>query len=57
MRIPGETLNQDLLTLMEDEAKWSIHRRNQAGGLPNYFNIVHLESLEKIKPEAVGIIH
>jgi NitT/TauT family transport system substrate-binding protein len=50
-------LDQDLLTLMEDEARWSIHRRNRTGGLPNYLDIIHLESLEKIKPEAVGIIH
>ncbi len=50
-------LNQDLLTLMEDEAKWSLRSRNQIGGLPNYFKIMHLDSLEKIKPEAVSIIH
>ncbi len=50
-------LNQDLLTLMEDEAKWSINRRNRGKELPNYLDIIHLESLERIKPEAVGIIH
>ncbi|MHB8907290.1 MAG: ABC transporter substrate-binding protein [Syntrophales bacterium] len=50
-------LNQDLLTLMEDEAKFSLHRRSRTGGLPNYFGIIHLGSLEKIRPEAVSIIH
>ncbi len=50
-------LNQDLLTLMEEEAKWSLRRKHQAGELPNYLSIMHMDSLEKIQPEAVGIIH
>jgi ABC-type nitrate/sulfonate/bicarbonate transport system substrate-binding protein len=51
-------LDQDLLTLMEDEARWAIRNRLvDAKKIPNYFPFLHLEGLEQIKPEAVGVIH
>ncbi|MCK9390193.1 MAG: NrtA/SsuA/CpmA family ABC transporter substrate-binding protein [Syntrophales bacterium] len=50
-------LDQDLLTLMEDEAKWSIRHKRLKTEVPNYLAVIHWESLKKIKPEAVGIIH
>jgi NitT/TauT family transport system substrate-binding protein len=51
-------LDQDLLILMEDEARWAI--RNKLTGstrLPNYLDFIYIDGLKKIKPEAVTIIH
>jgi NitT/TauT family transport system substrate-binding protein len=51
-------LDQNLVTLMEDEAKWAMRRRlTERKDMPNYLNLIHLQSLERIKPEAVRIIH
>lgn len=51
-------LDQDLLILMEAEAKWAIRRGMvKRGPVPNYFISVYLEALETIKPESVSIIH
>jgi len=51
-------LDQDLVILMEDEAKWAIrHRVTERKEMPNYLRFIHWESLERIKPEAVRIIH
>jgi ABC-type nitrate/sulfonate/bicarbonate transport system substrate-binding protein len=51
-------LDQDLVILMEDEAGWAMRRR-LAGKkeMPNYLRFIHWENLEKIKPDAVGLIH
>jgi ABC-type nitrate/sulfonate/bicarbonate transport system substrate-binding protein len=51
-------LDQDLVILMEDETKWAMRRRlTEKREMPNYLRFIHLESLERIKPEAVRIIH
>jgi ABC-type nitrate/sulfonate/bicarbonate transport system substrate-binding protein len=51
-------LDQDLVILMEDEAKWAMrHRLTEKKEMPNYLRFIHWESLERIKPEAVRIIH
>lgn len=51
-------LDQNLVILMEDEAKWAMRRRlTKKKDMPNYLRFIHLESLERIKPEAVRIIH
>ena len=51
-------LDQDLVTLMEDEARWVMRRRlTEKKEMPNYLRFIHWESLERIKPEAVRIIH
>jgi NitT/TauT family transport system substrate-binding protein len=51
-------LDQDLVIIMEDETKWAMRRRlTEKTEMPNYLNFIHLQSLEKIKPEAVRIIH
>jgi len=51
-------LDQDLLTLMEDEARWAIRNKLvDAEKVPNYLNFLYLDGLKKIKPEAVGVIH
>jgi NitT/TauT family transport system substrate-binding protein len=51
-------LTQGLLVLMEREAKWAI-RRNLLNGkeVPNYLYFFYFQALEKVKPEAVNIVH
>ncbi|MHB8771077.1 MAG: ABC transporter substrate-binding protein [Syntrophales bacterium] len=50
-------LDQDLLILMEDEARWAIRRRGLKREMPNYLDVVRWELLGKIRPEAVTVIH
>ncbi len=51
-------LDQDLLVLMEDETRWAMRRGIiEERKMPDYFLFINLKGLEKIKPEAVGIIH
>jgi ABC-type nitrate/sulfonate/bicarbonate transport system substrate-binding protein len=50
-------LDQELLTLMEDEARWAIRNKLVDGEkVPNYLNFLHLEGLGKIRPDAVSVI-
>ena len=51
-------LTQDLLTLMDDEARWAM-RHNPSPGLkmPNFLKHIYLDALKKVRPEAVTIIH
>lgn len=54
----GLSLDQDLLLSMEDDARWAI--KNKLTGqttIPNYLNFIYFDALEKIKPEAVTIVH
>jgi NitT/TauT family transport system substrate-binding protein len=52
------SLDQALLTLMEDESRWAIQNRLiEAKKVPNYLPFLHLEGLEKLRPDAVGIVH
>jgi NitT/TauT family transport system substrate-binding protein len=51
-------LTQDLIILMEREAKWAI--RNgliQEKEIPNYLDFFYFDGLDKVKPEAVSIVH
>jgi NitT/TauT family transport system substrate-binding protein len=51
-------LHQDLLTMMEDEAHWAMaNGAVRAEDVPNLFQVLSLEPLENLKPEAVGVIH
>jgi NitT/TauT family transport system substrate-binding protein len=51
-------LDQDLLTLMEDEGRWAIKNKLvDAEKIPDYATFLYLEGLRKIKPEAVGVSH
>ena len=49
-------LDQHLLRLMEDQARWLLKRKGKQG-IPNYLNHIDWHPLEKIKPDAVGLIH
>ena len=51
-------LDQDLLTLMEDEGRWAIKNKLvDAEAIPDYSTFLYLEGLRKIRPEAVGVSH
>ena len=51
------SLDQDLVTLMEDEAKWLLKLKGESRDMPNYLKYIDWRLLEKIKPDAVGLIH
>ncbi len=51
-------LHQDLLTMMEDEAHWAVANGvAEPSQVPNLFQLLSLDTLESLKPEAVGVIH
>jgi len=51
-------LDQALLTLMEDEGRWAMQNKLvEAKKLPNYLNFFYLDGLEKLKPDAVSVVH
>jgi NitT/TauT family transport system substrate-binding protein len=50
-------LEQSMLTRFEDQAGWMIKDRIVDNpDMPNYFQMIHLESLLAVKPEAVTVI-
>ena len=51
-------LTQDLIVLMEREAKWAM-RNNllEKREVPNYLDFFYFDALDKVKPEAVTIVH
>jgi len=49
-------LDQDLLLLMEEEARWVLRHKRLKKEMPNYLDVVHRDALRRIKPEAVSII-
>ncbi len=51
------SLSQALLIAMEDGAKWRIKNNlTDATEVPNYLDYIYFDALEKVKPEAIGII-
>ncbi len=51
------TLQANMLTLMDDEYRWATQNGlTENTEIPKYSNFIHLEALEKIKPDAVSII-
>ena len=51
------TLEQAMLILFEDQARWSIENDlTSASKVPNYLDYIYIDTLEEVKPEAVGII-
>jgi ABC-type nitrate/sulfonate/bicarbonate transport system substrate-binding protein len=50
-------LDQDLLILMEHEARWAIRNKlTESTGIPNYFALMDVDTLKKLRPEAVTVI-
>jgi NitT/TauT family transport system substrate-binding protein len=45
------------LIAFEDQARWRIDNNlTDATRVPNYLDYIYLDALEKVKPEAIGII-
>jgi NitT/TauT family transport system substrate-binding protein len=52
------SLDQALLTLMEDEGRWAIQNRLvEAKKVSNYLPFLYIEGLGKLRPGAVGVVH
>lgn len=52
------TLDQSLLTTLEDQARWAIKNKlTEATQVPNYLNFIYLDGLKAVRPEGVTIIH
>lgn len=51
------SLKQSLLLTLEDESRWAIRNKFvDKKSVPNYLNIIYVEGLHAVKPEAVTII-
>lgn len=51
------SLDQSLITAMEDEARWMIENNlTSEKAVPNFLDDIHEDTLKSIKPEAVRII-
>lgn len=51
-------LPQNLLLSMEDKARWYIENKlTDQAKVPNFLNFIYFDALQKIKPEAITIIH
>ena len=52
------SLDQSLVTAMEDEARWMIHNNLTAGNktIPNFLDFIHTKSLKEVNPNSVNII-
>ena len=50
-------LDQSILTSLEDEARWAIREKlTKEKEVPNYLNLIHVDALKAVKPEAVTIV-
>jgi NitT/TauT family transport system substrate-binding protein len=51
------SLDQSLITAMEDEARWMIENNLAAETeVPDFLDYIYADGLEAIRPEAVNII-
>jgi NitT/TauT family transport system substrate-binding protein len=51
------SLEQSLITAMEDEARWMIKNNlTKEKAVPNFLDYVYEDALKAVKPEAVNII-
>jgi NitT/TauT family transport system substrate-binding protein len=51
------SLDQSLITAMEDEARWMIKNNlTKEKQVPDFLNYIYVEGLEAVKPDAVNII-
>jgi NitT/TauT family transport system substrate-binding protein len=51
-------LEQAMLITFEDQARWRIKQGlTDATEVPDYLYYIHMDALEKVKPEAIRIIH
>jgi NitT/TauT family transport system substrate-binding protein len=51
------SLDQSLITAMEDEARWMIKNKlTSEKQVPDFLNYINIDGLKAVKPEAVNII-
>jgi NitT/TauT family transport system substrate-binding protein len=51
------SLDQSLITAMEDEARWMIkNKMTTEKQVPDFTNYIYVDGLKAVKPEAVNII-
>jgi NitT/TauT family transport system substrate-binding protein len=51
------SLDQSLITAMEDEARWMIKNNlTREKQIPDFVNYIYVDGLKAVKPEAVKII-
>jgi NitT/TauT family transport system substrate-binding protein len=51
------SLEQNLLVVMEDEARWAVRNKVvEAKGTPNFLDVVHIDGLAAVKPRSVTVI-
>jgi NitT/TauT family transport system substrate-binding protein len=51
------SLDQSLITAMEDEARWMIKNKlTKEKNVPNFLDYIYEDGLKAVKPEAVNII-
>jgi len=51
------SLSQTLVVTLEAEARWAIKNKlTDKTEVPNYLDYIYMDALEKVKPEAIGII-
>jgi NitT/TauT family transport system substrate-binding protein len=51
------SLDQSLITAMEDEARWMItNNLTNATAIPDFRNYIYTKGLNNVKPESVNII-
>jgi NitT/TauT family transport system substrate-binding protein len=51
------SLEQNLLVVMEDEARWAVKNRIvEAKGVPNFLNAVYVDGLAAVSPRSVTVI-
>ena len=52
------SLDQSLITTLEDEARWAIHNKlTEKSEVPDYLNYIVPAALKAINPEVVTVIH
>jgi NitT/TauT family transport system substrate-binding protein len=51
------SLDQSLITAMEDEARWMVKNKlTSERQIPDFLNYIYVDALKAVKPEAVSII-
>lgn len=51
-------LDQDLLLVLEDQARWALKQRPDSGrAAPNFLDYIYLDGLQAVSPTDVTIIH
>ena len=49
------SLNQSLITSLENFARWRMNKEGKGGDPPNFLNFIYTGALDEIDPKAVTI--